>query len=217
MAVGPDGARHAAAAAPGARLTAIAAIRSFVAILLPPEIQARLGARIEGLRPLARRVSWVVPANLHLTLKFLGDVEEARTEAIAAALAGAAARMPAFEVVVRGLGAFPSAARPRVIWAGVTSDGGSLPSLARAVEEVLAAAGFPADPRGFSGHVTLGRIRVPRRDAALGQVLAGAEGEVFGAFRVERISLMRSEPLPGGSRYTELAGLPLAPPGPRQS
>lgn len=159
----------------------------------------------------------MAPANLHLTLKFLGDVEEARTEAIAAALAGAAARATAFEMVVRGLGAFPSATRPRVIWAGVSADDGTLLSLARAVEEVLAPAGFPADPRPFAGHVTLGRIRVPRRDAALGQMLAGAEGEVFGAFRVERISLMRSEQSPRGSRYTELAGLPLASPGPRQS
>lgn len=172
---------------------------------------------IERLRPLATGVSWVAPANLHLTLKFLGDVEEARTETITTALAGAAARAAAFEMVVRGLGAFPSATRPRVIWAGVATDPGSLPSLARAVEEVLAAGGFPAEARPFSGHVTLGRVRMPRRDPALGEVLTGAEGEVFGAFRVERISLMRSDLSPGGSRYTELAGLPLASPGPRQS
>jgi 2'-5' RNA ligase len=169
------------------------------------------------LRPLATGVSWVAPANLHLTLKFLGDVEEARMETISTALAAAAARAAAFEMVVRGLGAFPSATRPRVIWAGVAADPASLPSIARAVEEMLGAAGFPAEARPFAGHVTLGRVRVPRRDPALGQMLTGAEGEVFGAFRVERVSLMRSDRSPRGSRYTELAGLPLAQPGPRQS
>jgi 2'-5' RNA ligase len=153
----------------------------------------------------ARGVSWVGTDNLHVTLKFLGDVEDQRTEEIGASLSAAVADIDAFDIALRGLGAFPTPVRPRVIWAGVGAGEGSLAAIANAVERRLAPLGFPADARGFSAHVTLGRVREPRRDPALTEALARAASLDLGASRVDRVVLMRSQLSRGGARYSELA------------
>jgi len=148
----------------------------------------------------------VTTGNLHLTVKFLGAVAEDRIEAIAGALTGAVVGAAAFEAQIEGLGAFPSAARPRVVWAGVTAGAGAMGDLAGRVDEALAALGFAREARPFSPHVTLGRVRQPGRAPALTEALRGAVGRPFGRLRVARACLMRSELSPRGARYTELAG-----------
>jgi 2'-5' RNA ligase len=115
----------------------------------------------------------------------------------------------AFEAAVRGLGAFPTPTRPRVIWAGVSEGADTMVELAGRVDTALAVLGFPPEARPFSPHVTLGRVRVPRRDPALAEALAGGEGREFGRVRVGRVALMQSRLSPKGSEYTELAGVPL--------
>src|SRR2546430_5286414 len=149
------------------RIHAINEIRTFVAIRLDETVRAALGAAIEGLRRVARDVAWVAPENLHLTLKFLGQVREARTAELVAAIAQATSGFAAFEATVAGLGAFPTPTRPRVIWAGVGRGADALVGLAGRVDEALAALGFEREPRPFSPHATLGRVRTPRRDPAL--------------------------------------------------
>jgi 2'-5' RNA ligase len=148
--------------------------------------------------------------NYHLTLKFLGDIEESRAAGIGAALTAAVAGLPAFDIGLRGLGAFPSPTRPRVIWAGVDAGGPSLAALAEALEDGLAALGVPREARGFSAHVTLGRVREPSRDPALAAALGRAASVELGSSRVDRVVLMRSQVSPRGARYTELAVAPLA-------
>ncbi len=187
-----------------ARKILIAPIRSFVAILLPEDVRAGLGGEIERLRPGARGVGWVAPDNLHVTLKFLGGVDPERLERVAAALAGTAAGGAPFDLALRGLGAFPSPTRPRVIWAGVAGDSPELATLASGVEAALAVLGFVPEGRPFSAHVTLGRVREPRRDPALAAALDAAAGRELGRFRVERVALMRSDLSPRGARYTVL-------------
>src|SRR4029453_11892071 len=123
-------------AAPG---HSIGSIRAFVAILLDDAVRGKLGAGIDDLRLTARDVSWVTAGNLHLTVKFLGEVDEGRIEAIAAALIGAVAGEGAFEAQVEGLGAFPATARPRVVWAGVTAGAPAIGDLAERVDAALAA------------------------------------------------------------------------------
>jgi RNA 2',3'-cyclic 3'-phosphodiesterase len=156
----------------------------------------------------ARDVAWVSRDNVHLTLKFLGDVEAARRDAVAGALARAAAGCSCFHLTVRGLGAFPTAARPRVLWAGVDEGAAQAATLARRVDEALVALGFSPEPRVFAAHLTLGRVRAPRADPRLAEALAA--GGIFGRQRVDRLALMRSQLSPRGARYTELAAAPLA-------
>ena len=212
MAVDPDGPRPAAAPvaardAPEGR--AIATIRTFVAVLLPDEIRHRVAHEVDALRRHASGVAWVATENLHITVKFLGRVDEARLADVAAALQRAAT-VPSFEVDIRGLGAFPTAGRPRVLWAGAPGSA-AFTRLAEGIDQALVALGFPPEGRGFTPHVTLGRVREPRRDIALTEALEAAAARPFGALRVERVSLMRSDLSPRGARYTELAAVPLPP------
>jgi 2'-5' RNA ligase len=168
-------------------------------------VRERLAAEVERLRPLARDVAWVGPDNFHLTLKFLGGVEAARLDAIAAALADAAATCDPFDLGVGDLGAFPSRTRPRVLWAGIDDGAAAAATLASRLDVVLAPLGLPPEGRAFSAHVTLGRVRAPRPNPRLAQALSGG---AFGRQRVDRLSLMRSELSPRGARYTELVAVP---------
>jgi len=177
-----------------------------VAILLGDAVRERLAAAVERLRPLARDVAWVGRDNFHVTLKFLGGVEAARLDAIAAALADAARAAGPFDLGVGDLGAFPSRTRPRVLWAGIDDGAAATATLASHVDRVLAPLGFPPEGRVFSAHVTLGRVRSPRPNPCLAEALSGGE---FGRQRVDRLSLMRSELSQGGARYSELAVAPL--------
>ena len=160
------------------------------------------------MRPQATDVAWVGAENLHITLKFLGGVEDTRLSDVADAV-GAAAAVRAFDVELRGLGAFPTPTRPRVIWAGA-ADAPAFAELAAGVDRSLGALGFPPEERGFTPHVTLGRVREPRRDRALASALTAGGTRPFGMLRVARVSLMRSDLSPRGARYTELQGWALA-------
>ncbi len=180
-----------------------------MAILLPDGVRSALAAEIEHLGPRARGVGWVVPENLHLTLKFLGGIEPRRVEQVAAALQATAADAEPFELAVRGLGAFPSPARPRVVWAGVHTGGAGVAALASRVADALDPLDFPREERPFSAHVTLGRAREPSRDPALAEALAAGAERDFGHFRVEHMPLMRSDLSSRGACYTALAAWPL--------
>lgn len=162
---------------------------------------------------LAPRVAWVAAENLHLTLKFLGNVLVDALPDVSAAIASGTAGTAPFVLEVTGLGAFPTATRPRVLWAGVANGAEVTAALAARIDAALESLGFPGERRAFSAHVTLGRVRVPRRDPQLARAIeAGAERE-FGVVRVDAVRLMRSELSPGGARYSEIAAIPLASAG----
>jgi RNA 2',3'-cyclic 3'-phosphodiesterase len=174
--------------------------------MLDATVRERLAAEVERLRAHARDVAWVARDNLHLNLKFLGGVEADRLARIETALASAAAVSQPFELEIHELGAFPTPARARVLWAGVGAGGQAAAGLAARIDAALAPLGFPPEARAFTPHVTLGRVRAPRASPALAEALRAG---VLGRQRVTAASLMRSDLSPRGARYTQLARLTL--------
>ncbi|MGD9856641.1 MAG: RNA 2',3'-cyclic phosphodiesterase [Planctomycetaceae bacterium] len=181
------------------------AIRAFVAVRV--SASPALERLLDELDSFGRSVKPVAAENLHLTVKFLGNTDSSWIGGIERVLRETAAQLPAFDVVLRGLGAFPSASRPSVIWTGMTPPEAVI-QLAAAVEHALVGFGFAAETRAFHPHVTLARIksRPPRELTALPERHAETE---LASFTVDELVLMRSELTPHGSRYTPLctAGL----------
>jgi 2'-5' RNA ligase len=175
-------------------------------VLLPDAVRHALGDEIERLRDRARGVTWVARENLHVTLKFLGDVPPEDLDGVGAALETVVAGRVPFSLAVRGLGAFPVPSRARVVWAGLADGAPALTALASDVDAALAALGFDREQRAFSAHITLGRVREPRRDSGLAALLQTAADRAFGTFTVDEVALMRSDLSPRGARYTRLQG-----------
>src|SRR4051794_342080 len=134
-----------------------ARIRSFVAVDVDATTRDAAAALLARLRATGADVAWSRPDALHVTLEFLGSVEPERLTRLAARLADVAAAQPAFTLALRGVGAFPSLARPSVLWIGV--DAPALAILASAVADIAAAEGFAREARPFHPHLTLGRVR----------------------------------------------------------
>lgn len=186
------------------------AVRAFVAVLLPDDVRARLAAAAAELHARAPGLAWVRADNLHVTLRFLGEVEPVTLERVREAVGVAATSVAPFTVALGGLGGFPPGRAPRVVWAGVLAGGEGLGALHDALESTLVARGIPGESRAFHPHVTLARVRDPRRATRLAGTLGG--GPPFGEVRVAALHLMRSELGPQGSRYSVLVEAPLGDP-----
>jgi 2'-5' RNA ligase len=186
------------------------AIRTFICLELPPAERERLGAVVERARRHRARISWVPSANVHLTLAFLGDVDEERVPAVVAAVERAAAGREPLELRLAEVGAFPSTGRPRILWVGVAGDTAELEALQAAVSRELDRASLPRDAKPFRPHLTLGRVK-DDRDPALAATtdeLASARfaGEPFLAAEVV---VMSSQLDPRGARHTPVASVAL--------
>ncbi len=161
----------------------------------------------------ARAVRWVAPENIHLTLKFLGDVDVAVMPALQRAIADACVGIAQFTLSLNGGGAFPSTRRPNVIWVGVEGEVGCAAQLARRIDDACAVLGFAREERPFSPHLTLGRVKrdiKPSDRQFIGEMIVNAAVGELGQLHVERISVMKSELQPGGSAYTRLVEARLA-------
>jgi RNA 2',3'-cyclic 3'-phosphodiesterase len=134
-------------------------IRTFIAVAIAPDVKQRAAELIQRLRASRADVKWVEPPNMHLTLKFLGDVLAANTAAVCAAVTEVAQGFAPLSLSFRGAGAFPDANRPRTVWLGLERGAQELSELALTLEEMLADLGYPKEDRSFHPHLTLGRVR----------------------------------------------------------
>lgn len=179
-------------------------IRSFIAVAVSPEARERLAAAQDRLRPVAGGVKWVEPESFHLTLKFLGPVEQGRLSDAWNSVCNNLAGAKGFTMRFLGIGAFPNRTRARVIWAGVEAGREELSDLAARVERACAPHGFAREERPFQAHLTLGRVREPVVNTRLAEMIQELSREELGEVAVDRVLLMKSELTPKGAKYTVL-------------
>ncbi len=178
-------------------------MRAFVAVFPPPEVREILVREARKL-PVSGEVRWVRPANVHLTLKFLGDVAEEDLGRVAEVLERVCERHEPFEAVPCGFGAFPSSRRAKILWAGIGEGSERLRALASDVELSLEPLGFEREARPYTPHLTLGRAR--GRPASLEAAGASAPGC---RFWVRRVELMKSVLGGAGAAYSSIAVYPI--------
>ena len=187
-------------------------IRTFIAVNLPADVLARIVEVQAELKPAARSgaVRWAAPEQIHLTLRFLGNIASASLLELEAALHRACAGVGPFELRAEGLGGFPDLQRPRVLWVGIAGELGALCVLQESVLRETGAWGEPQE-RAIRAHLTLGRVkdRMPRNLRELAVRMESVPAPEFGRWQVTELHLMRSELSPDGSRHTCLATMRL--------
>mgnify|MGYP000240561225 CR=1 FL=1 len=179
--------------------------RAFVAIDLPETIRASVGAAQATLKSYGFHVKWVRVESIHLTLKFLGNIEVNRTDAIVNAMALAIEGRNALRLNASGMGVFPNARRPRVVWVGLGGQLDQLISLQQTLDAQLVDLGFPAETRPFKGHLTLGRVKGKVAADRLQAALSEFNSFESDSFAADRIILFKSELHPTGAVYTKVA------------
>ncbi len=172
-------------------------MRLFVGIPLPDHVKDAVYGEIQRWQARVNGIKFVERENLHITLKFIGEVDDGRAKNIAAALRSVEARQ--FDVEVRGIGAFPNPARARVIWAGVGKGFEEIVALSREIDEILAKEGVPRESKEFHPHVTMGRVK--RFDPEIARIISAGRDRKFGTFRFERFVLFRSTLTRSGPIY----------------
>jgi 2'-5' RNA ligase len=182
-------------------------VRLFVALEIPASIRETLATFIAELRDLAaqsgdRRPRWVRPENLHVTLKFIGEVAPAKLEELREALAGVRSSS-VVEIHFRGLGFFPDEKRPRVFWAGLAASP-NLTTLAGDVDRAAATQGIARETRAFSPHLTLARFEPPGMGEPLRAAIQKNEPRDFGSFRTRQLHLIESKLQRSGAQYTSV-------------
>ncbi len=180
--------------------------RIFFAIHLPTAIRSRAAAQSERLRDLVpdASASWTREDNMHLTIKFIGEVSADAVEKLSSAAASAVSGISSFDIIVGGAGAFPKKGPPRVLWIGIEDPSGKLQELHKKLDEECTIRGFQKENRGFQPHFTIGRLRKPHH----ARTLAAAHEELGFEpqdVNVSELLLMRSELSSKGSKYTILS------------
>jgi RNA 2',3'-cyclic 3'-phosphodiesterase len=184
-------------------------MRLFVALEVPEAVRREVARRVAGLRERLPRAKWVDTANLHLTLLFLGQVEEAQVPGLAAALQAAFARHPPLDLRLAGAGTFPPRRPARVAWVGMETPGDLAGLQADATAAAVEAAGFVPEERTFHPHVTLARCEPSWPPAVADRFAAAFPGTIGQPWTAERGVLMESKLSPRGAQYRIAAELPL--------
>ncbi|HMK42853.1 MAG TPA: RNA 2',3'-cyclic phosphodiesterase [Dissulfurispiraceae bacterium] len=175
-------------------------MRCFIAIEPSVSVQAAVRNCVEQLAPLSRDVRWVSPEGLHLTLKFLGEVSDARIPGISALLHSICSNLSPFSIAAAGAGAFPKLHHPHIFWIGIRKSE-ALERLWGAVEDGLVPLNFPRDSRCFAPHLTIGRVKGMHGIPETASRIHTLENGFFGTIDVQEIRLMQSILRPSGAEY----------------
>lgn len=188
-------------------------IRAFIAINLPQAVKTELETfqcKLKSRVP-ADWIKWTLPEQIHLTLRFLGNIDAGAVPQLESVLRTLGATVQPFELIAENFGWFPEGTRPRVLWVGVSGQLETLNQLAQAVIRSTASWGEPED-RQFQAHLTIGRVKTKTQTdlRKLAEILAQFNPGRFGQWQVTQIDLMRSQLYPTGPVYTCIATVPLA-------
>lgn len=185
-------------------------IRAFIAVELPEDVLTTLGRIQDHFKKYRLNFRWVRPENIHLTLKFLGNVQTKDIQKVERVLSELTPAHAVFELRGAGIGVFPNLKNPRVLWAGVGGAAESLRSLQKTIEDRLEDQGFARENRPFKGHLTLGRAKGGCDTRRVMEAMAACEAFAAPAFTVRRLTFFKSDLQKGGPVYTRLAIAPLA-------
>lgn len=182
-------------------------LRVFTAVEISPEIRSAATRLIERLKAAPTKVTWTKPANLHYTLKFLGDVPETQLPDVCRAVEEAVSPFTPFEIVAGRVGAFPSISRPRTLWIGVTDGAERVELVFQALERLLKPLGYPPEGRRFTAHLTLGRVRDSSSGAIeeLSELLRKHADFDAGAMTVDAVTVFASTLGRDGPTYEVLS------------
>src|SRR6267143_1661215 len=186
-------------------------MRLFVALELPAAVRGNLAALLKALRAVSPQTRWVRLKNLHVTLKFIGEVPETELAVIRNALAAARSDQPV-TLEFRGLGFFPNEKSSRVFWAGIEASP-NLKTLAADIERAMEKLGIPREQRPFSPHLTLARFEPPGLPEQLHSAVRENEVRDFGTLRTSQFHLIESKLKPSGAEYTTLESFAFAAAG----
>ncbi|MBW2646020.1 MAG: RNA 2',3'-cyclic phosphodiesterase [Deltaproteobacteria bacterium] len=184
-------------------------IRSFIAIELPGQVIEAIKKLQEDLRKYGLGIRWVRPENIHLTLKFLGNISEEDVAPITSVLKTATDTTEPFHLRGQGLGIVPGISRPQVIWIGMSGDVEPLKQFQLRVEEGLEQLGFPKEKRPFRSHLTIGRVKGKLEKRILLEAIEQLGIFESDSFIADSIILFRSDLQRSGAVYTKLAEVPL--------
>jgi RNA 2',3'-cyclic 3'-phosphodiesterase len=184
-------------------------IRAFIAIEIPPALREQIAVQSLALKKaLPVGIRWAAPQNIHLTLKFLGDIAPTSLPNLNHALAAITAQQTTFDISVGGFGVFPSPKSPRILWIGIQPPP-DLAHLHRAIETTCARLGYPPEEKPFNPHLTLGRLRDQADMTSLRPALQQIQIGPLGQITVSSLTLFRSDLRPQGPIYAPLAHFPL--------
>ncbi len=188
--------------------------RTFIALELNEALQSHLAGVIRQVAQLLPRVRWVDPSGIHLTLAFLGELDDAQVERAIEAVTLTARQVQPFTYRLTRLDIFGSPRQPRVVWMGIEESSGSLARLHFLLQHELARSGFETDKRLFSPHLTLARVKAPLAPddlQRLQELLAGKQSSIVSphGYNVQYVNVMKSELLRSGAHYTCLRACPL--------
>ena len=187
-------------------------LRAFIAVEIPAELREAVSTKTAELRNgIGSLVRWVSPENMHLTLKFLGDVSPSNIDMLSQLIRAEADVFNCFDLHLGGLGSFPSLKRPRVIYIGIKAPP-ALEALQRGIESASRRIGYESEERGFSPHLTIGRVRqnvIATEQQAIRRALEETKIDSLGTARVDLVHLYKSDLKPTGSVYTRLYSAPL--------
>ena len=184
-------------------------LRAFIAISLPEPVLQGIVTAQETLKRSGLKIRWVRKEGIHLTLKFLGDIDRDSVEKISEAMERATGSFSPFTLWAEGIGVFPNLRRPRVAWVGLSGDIEILRALQRDLESQLSGLGFPKEKRPFKGHLTLGRVKGRLDGIKLQEALEDLGDFRTESFTAQSLVLFQSELRPDGAVYSRLAEAPL--------